>query len=134
MDTGSSVDIIFKSVLDQLLIKLPKITPCDTLLVGFAGNMVIPKGIITLPVTIGKAPHRLVHMIDFLIVDHPSAYNIILGRPFLATTKVAISMHYLAMKISTAGEIITIKGIRNQLEGVTLSPQRRVIKLLLICS
>ena len=49
-------------------------------------------------------------MIDFLIVDHPSAYNIILGRPFLATTKAAISMHYLAIKIPTAGEIIIIKG------------------------
>ena len=96
VDTGSSVDIIFKSALDQLLIESPKITPCATPLIGFAGDMVIPKGIITLPVTLGKVPHRVVHMIDFLIVDHPGAYNIILGRQFLATTKAAISMHYLA--------------------------------------
>ena len=109
MDIGSSVDIIFKSAIDQLLIE-PRITPCDTPLVGFTGDMVIPNSIITFSVTIGKVPHRVVHMIDFLIIDHPGAYNIILGRPFLATTKVAISMHYLAIKIPTAGEIVTIKG------------------------
>ena len=98
VDTGNSVDIIFKSALDQLLIKSPRITPCNTPLIGFTGDMVIPKGIITLPVTIGEVPHWVVHMIDFLIVDHPGAYNIILGRPFLATTKAAISMHYLSHK------------------------------------
>ena len=54
------------------------------------------KGIITLPVTLGKVPYCAVHMIDFLILNHPGAYNIILGRQFLATTKAAISMHYLA--------------------------------------
>ncbi|XP_024043205.1 uncharacterized protein LOC127899388 [Citrus sinensis] len=117
VDTGSSVDIIFKSALDQLLIESPKITLCATPLIGFAGDMVIPKGIITLPVTLGKVPHRIVHMIDFLIVDHPDAYNIILGRPFLAITKAAISMHYLAMKIPTAGEIITIKGDQQSARG-----------------
>ena len=117
VDTSSSVDIIFKSALDQLLIESPKITPYATPLIGFAGDMVIPKGIITLPVTLGKVPHRVVHMIDFLIVDHPGAYNIILGRPFLATTKAAISMHYLTMKIPTAGEIITIKGDQQSARG-----------------
>ncbi|XP_052292006.1 uncharacterized protein LOC127900808 [Citrus sinensis] len=117
VDTGSSVDIIFKSALDQLLIESPKITSCATPLIGFTGDMVIPKGIITLPVTLGNVPHRVVHMIDFLIVDHPGAYNIILGRPFLATTKVAISMHYLAMKIPIAGEVITIKGDQQSARG-----------------
>ena len=50
VDTDSSVDIIFKSALDQLLIESPRITPCDTPLVGFVGDMAIPKGIITLPI------------------------------------------------------------------------------------
>ncbi|KAH9704341.1 Uridine monophosphate kinase [Citrus sinensis] len=54
VDTSSSVDIIFKSALDQLLIESPKITPYATPLIGFARDMVIPKGIITLPVTLGK--------------------------------------------------------------------------------
>ncbi|XP_052299748.1 uncharacterized protein LOC127903121 [Citrus sinensis] len=117
VDTGSSVDIIFKSALDQLLIESPKITPYATPLIGFAGDMVIPKGIITLPVTLGKVPHRVVHMIDFLIVDHPGAYNIILGRPFLVATKAVVSMHYLTMKVPAAQEVITIKGDQQSARG-----------------
>ena len=78
------------------------ITLCDTPLIGFLGDMV---------------PHQVIHMIVFLIVDHPGAYNIILGRPFLATTKASISMHYLAMKIPTAEEIITIKGNKQLAQG-----------------
>ena len=110
VDTSSSVDIIFKSALDQLLIESPKITLYVTPLIGFAGYMVIPKGIITLSVTLGKVPHRIVHMIDFLFVDHSGAYNIILGRPFLIATKAVVSMHYLTMKVPAAQEVITIKG------------------------
>ena len=56
VDTGSSMDIIFKSILDQLVIKSPRITSCDTPLIGFARDMVIPKDIITLPVTIVRYP------------------------------------------------------------------------------
>ncbi|KAH9768804.1 Uridine monophosphate kinase [Citrus sinensis] len=118
VDTSSSVDIIFKSALDQLLIESPKITPYATPLIGFAGDMIIPKGIITLPVTLSKIPHRVVHMIDFLIVDHPGAYNIILGMPFLVATKAVVSMHYLAMKVPAAQEVIATK--RDQQSDYTM--------------
>ena len=65
VDTGSSVDIIFKSTLDQLLIESPRIISYDTPLISFAGDVVIPKGIITLPVTICKVPQWVVQMTDF---------------------------------------------------------------------
>lgn len=80
----------------------------DTPLIGFPGNMVIFKGIITLLITIGKVPHQVVYMIDFIIVDYPGAYNIILGRSFLAANKVMVPMHYYDIKIPTARAIITI--------------------------
>ena len=102
VDTDSSVDIIFKNALDQLLIESPKITPYTTPLIGFVEDMVILKGIITLPVTLGMVPHRVVHIIDFLIVDHRVPTNNILGRSFLVATKAMVSMHYLAMKVPAA--------------------------------
>lgn len=49
-------------------------------------------------------------MDNLLVVDNPKAYNIILGRPFITTTKETIYMHYLAMKILTSKSVITIKG------------------------
>lgn len=80
VNSCNSVDIIFKNVLDQLLIESLKIAYCAILLVGFAGYIVDLKVIITLPVTLGKVPHRIVYVIDFLIVFYLGAYNIILGR------------------------------------------------------
>ena len=79
--------------------------------------MVISKGIITLPVTLGKVSHRVVHMIDFLIVDHSGAYNIILGRSFLVATKAVVSIHYLAMKVLAAHKVLTIKGDQQSARG-----------------
>lgn len=85
------------------------ITPNATLLIDFVGDVFILKDIITLPVTIGKVLNRIMHIIDFLIMDHSGAHNIILGWPFLATIE-SISMHYLTMKVSTTKDVITIKG------------------------
>lgn len=72
-------------------------------LIGFARDMVIPKGIVILSVTLKKVSHRVAHTFNFFIIDHQGAYNIILRRPFIATTKAMISKHYLAMKILTIG-------------------------------
>lgn len=67
--------------------------------------------------TIGKVFYQIIYIIDFLIVDHPSAYNIILSRPFLAATKAAVSMHYLAMNIPIAEEVITITDDQQSIYG-----------------
>ena len=51
--------------------------------------------------------------VDFLIVDCPSSYNVILGRPTLNRLKVATSTYYLKVKFPTPHEIGEICG--NQL-------------------
>lgn len=42
VSTGSSLDIIFKSTLDQLLIESPRITLSDTPFIDFCGDIAIP--------------------------------------------------------------------------------------------
>ncbi|GAV61365.1 LOW QUALITY PROTEIN: hypothetical protein CFOL_v3_04892, partial [Cephalotus follicularis] len=75
IDNGSSADILYKHAFNQL-------RPVKTPLVGFA-EMVHPLGSIDLSVVAGTAPgHTQVQMI-FLVVDTPSLYNAILGRPGL---------------------------------------------------
>lgn len=117
VNTGSSIDIIFKSALDQLLIESLKVTQYTTPLIVFTRDIVIPESIITLPITLSKVPHCIVYMINFLIVDHLGAYNIILDRPFLVATKAIVSMHYLAMKIPATHKAITIKGYQQSACG-----------------
>lgn len=51
-------------------------------MISFAGEIVILKGIVTLPILIGKFSHKVVHMVNYLAVDNLGAYNIILVDNF----------------------------------------------------
>lgn len=61
-------------------IEQDKLKPAPTPLIGFTGDKLMPLGTISFPVTTGSGEHKLTRVIDFLVVDCPSAYNVILGR------------------------------------------------------
>ncbi|XP_074592498.1 uncharacterized protein LOC141848373 [Curcuma longa] len=81
VDTGSSVNIIFKAAFTQMQIDMAELQPMATSLFGFTGNEVQPLGQITLAISLGEEPQRRTRRVPFVIVDAPSAYNVILGRP-----------------------------------------------------
>ncbi|KAL0433114.1 UNVERIFIED_CONTAM: hypothetical protein Slati_2645700 [Sesamum latifolium] len=83
VDSGSSVDILFIKVYQQIDLGNVPLEPVDTSLYGFAGEIVHPLGQISLPISLGIEPARKTIMVRFLVVDMPSAYNLILGRPTL---------------------------------------------------
>ena len=60
-----------------------RIKPFTSPLVSFTGDKIIPRGIVTLIVTARTYPAQIIKEINFLIVDYPLTYNIILGRPTL---------------------------------------------------
>ncbi|KAL5758291.1 hypothetical protein ACOSP7_020902 [Xanthoceras sorbifolium] len=55
-------------------------------------------GTIILPVTLGQPPAQIKWFTKFLVVDTPSAYNIILARPFLVRTKSVLSIYHHVLK------------------------------------
>ena len=69
-----------------------------------------PKGIVTLTVTVGAYPRQLTRKLDFLVVDCPSSYNVIIGRPTLNRCKVAMSTYCLKVKFSTENGVGKVKG------------------------
>ena len=81
IDNGSSVDIIFASAYDKMGIKREKLEPVNTHLRGFSGEKVLPLGSIQLVLTLGDPPCQATTTARFLIVDAPSSYNMLLGRP-----------------------------------------------------
>ncbi|GAV72185.1 hypothetical protein CFOL_v3_15674, partial [Cephalotus follicularis] len=83
IDSGSSADILYKHAFDQLRIPADQLKPVKTPLVGFAGEMVHPLGSIDLFVVAGTAPRQTQVEMTFLVVDTPSPYNAIIGRPGL---------------------------------------------------
>ena len=83
VDNGSSAGIIYLPAFQQLKLDEKRLRPFESPLVSFNGDKVYPKGIVTLTVTVGTHPRQLTHQLDFLVVDCPSSYNVIIGRPTL---------------------------------------------------
>ncbi|XP_057464641.1 uncharacterized protein LOC130754441 [Actinidia eriantha] len=110
IDSGSSADILFTSAFEKMKIGLEKLHPFHTPLVGFGGNMTHPLGWINLPMTLGTEPHHTTVWQDFIVVDCPSPYNAILGRPTLGGIKAITSTYHLKMKFPTLTGIGEVKG------------------------
>ena len=83
VDNGSSINIIFLPAFQQLKLDPRRLRSFDSPLVSFGGDRVYPRGIVTLTVTVGTYPIQLTRQLDFLVVDCPSSYNVIIGRPML---------------------------------------------------
>ncbi|XP_059450872.1 uncharacterized protein LOC132181637 [Corylus avellana] len=56
------------------------------------------------------APRQSIIMVDFLVVDRPSAYNVIIGWLALNKLKVVTSTYHLKMKFSTEEGVGEVKG------------------------
>ncbi|XP_012852376.1 PREDICTED: uncharacterized protein LOC105971987 [Erythranthe guttata] len=87
VDGGSSADIMYLHAFKQLGIDNARFSPISTPLKGFTGEGILSMGEVELPVSLGEDPCRITKIIKFLVVDRPSPYNIILGRPAIHTFK-----------------------------------------------
>jgi len=81
IDIGNSVDIITWDCLRKLKYQGREIVPLVNPILGFRGQEVNPTGMILLPLRFGDKAKSRNSEVDFLAVDIPTAYNVILGRP-----------------------------------------------------
>ena len=86
-----------------------RIRPFTSPLDSFTGDRIVPRGIVTLTVIAGTYLTQVTKEIDFLIVDCPSTYNIILGRHALNRRKAMTSMYHLKVKFPTTYGVGEIK-------------------------
>ena len=92
-----------------------RLRPFRSPLVSFSGDRVYPKGIISLEITTRTHPAQVTREVDFLIIDCPSSYNVILGRSTFNHLKAATSTYCLKVKFPTlygieeicAGQLLT---------------------------
>ncbi|XP_050246488.1 uncharacterized protein LOC126694326 [Quercus robur] len=110
VDNDSSADIIYLPAFQQLRLDLRRLHPFDSPFVSFSGDRVYPKGIMTLTVMVGTYPVHLTHQLDFLVVDCPSSYNVIIERPTLNKWKAATSTYCLKVKFPTDKGVGEVKG------------------------
>ena len=70
----------------------------------------LPLGSIQLVLTLGDPPCQATTVVRFLIVDAPSAYNMLLGRPSLNAIKVIPSAYHMMIKFPTTSGVGMIRG------------------------
>ena len=110
VDTGSSVDVLFKSTLEEMGIADMRLEHTNTSLKGFGGGKLVLLGMVELPITIRSSPTEKTMILDFVVVDEDGFYQMILGRPFPRMSKAVLSNHYLALKYQVNGVVGVVQG------------------------
>lgn len=110
VDTKSSVNVLFKSTLDEIGITSLRLENTSTSLKGFGRGKLTLFGVVKLPVRIGTSPFQKTMMLDFVVIGKDNLYQIILGRLFLRISKAVVSNHYLPLKYRVNGVMRVVKG------------------------
>ena len=73
------MDIMYMTTYQQLRVDPKELRPFNSPLVNFNRDKIYPKRIVTLCVMARAYPTQVTIQVDFLIIDCPSSYNVILG-------------------------------------------------------
>jgi len=110
IDQGSSMDVMFWSTFNKLQLSPDQLRPYDGCLYSFTRDQVEVRGHIELRTTFTDSNISRTVNIRYLVVNAPSTYNILLGRPTLNRTRAVASTRHMKMKLpSLEGAEITIK-------------------------
>ena len=96
---------MFKSTLDEIGLADLRIEHTNMSLKGFGGGILTPLCMVELSITIGSTPFEKTMILDFVVVDEESSYEVILGCPFLKVSKAVLFDHYLGLKCRVNGVV-----------------------------
>ena len=106
VDQGNTAEIMYPDLYRGLSLRAENLTPYNSLLVSFEGNVIILKGQIRLPVKTGSETVE----VDFIVMDAYSPYTAIVARPWLHTLGAVSSTLHQKVKYSFEGQIEEILG------------------------
>jgi hypothetical protein len=111
MDVGSSINLIYARTLKAMCISLESLKPTDCSFHGIVpGGANYPLGKIEQDVCFGSSNNYHREKLEFEVMDWPSQYHAILGRPAFAKFMAVPHYAYLMLKILGPKGTITIQG------------------------
>jgi hypothetical protein len=111
MDAGSGINLIYAKTLRAMHISLEFLKPTDCSFHGIVPRSVnYPLGRIALNVCFGNRQNYRREKLDFEVMDWPSQYHAILGRPAFSRFMAVPHYTYLVLKMPGPKGIITVKG------------------------
>ncbi|XP_074318453.1 uncharacterized protein LOC141655265 [Silene latifolia] len=113
VDTGSSVNLIMLKTIENMGFGEKDLQKKTFPLVGFSGETTKSLGEIFIPTYVGGVNKQ----IRYLVIDGPSTYNVILGRPWLHQMKVVPSTYHQCIKFPTPWGVETMRGDQEEARG-----------------
>jgi hypothetical protein len=111
MDAGSGINLIYARTLKAMCISLESLKPTDYSFHGIVpGGANYPLGKIELDVCFGNSNNYHREKLKFEVMEWPSQYHAILGRPTFAKFMVVPHFAYLMLKIPGPKGTITVQG------------------------
>ncbi|XP_028071286.1 uncharacterized protein LOC114273694 [Camellia sinensis] len=106
VDQGSAGDILYYDLFRKLGLSEQQLTPAAAPLVSFNSQPEWPLGRIVLPVVAGAKTLQ----IEFLVINTPSPYNAILGRPWIHQMEAVPSTYHQLIRFPTEHGVEQISG------------------------
>ena len=107
VDGGSVTEVMYPDLYKRLGLKPEDLMPYNSPLMNFNGKLVIPMGMIRLPIQTGLE----IVEVNFIVVDTYSPYTAIVGsRPWLHTLRVVASSLHQKLKFPSGDQVLEIRG------------------------
>ncbi|XP_039687900.1 uncharacterized protein [Medicago truncatula] len=98
IDIGSSADVLYYDTFSKMGLSEEQLQPFKGTLSGFTGEKVHARGYVTLKTTFGTGDQQKSIKIRYLVINAPSSYNAIIGRPSINLLDAFVSTKHLMMK------------------------------------
>ena len=106
VDGGGAVEIMYPDLYKGLKLKPEDLMPYSSPLMSFDEKLVIPKGIIRLPI---QTSPEIVE-VNFIVVDTYYSYIAIFSRPWLHILRAVASSLHQKMKFPSGDQVLEIQG------------------------
>ncbi|KAJ9134944.1 hypothetical protein P3X46_032180, partial [Hevea brasiliensis] len=110
VDTRSSVNLVTLEVYEKIGLKKNDLTKFMFPLVGLGDKTMPIAGATNLMTTLGDETFKWSICTEFIIVNIPLSYNVILGRLILNGNNILINMDCLCMKLLALGGLTIVRG------------------------